>query len=163
MDRKHVIYQQNNTVQIINENGEVTETQKTSSKIVKLPKEPNFVKLYFDQLGVAFGVSKGLSPILLKLVEFATYANKNDKEGGMLLYLNKPLKERIAEDLNVSVKRIENAITQFVKSNYMRRIERGAYQFNPALFGKGDWSDIGEIRAIYSYKAGTLEVNFERD
>ena len=32
----------------------------------------------------------------------------------------------------------------------MTRIKTGLYQFNPFLFGKGDWKDISKIRTTYN-------------
>ena len=36
----------------------------------------------------------------------------------------------------------------------MRRLGVGTYQFNPSLFGKGEWSDIYNIRAVFDFGTG---------
>ena len=47
---------------------------------------------------------------------------------------------------------INNAITDFVKGKILYRVDVGMYNFNPFLFGKGDWQDISRLR---------LEVNYD--
>ena len=79
------------------------------------------------------------------------------KAKGTSLHQNYPmnrLKEYIAKKCNVSLKRVEQAITEFVKKGIMRRLGVGTYQFNPSLFGKGEWSDIYNIRAVFDFGTG---------
>lgn len=136
--------------------GEVstTATQKTKNAI--LPKEPNFIKVYLDHLGKYKGVQVSLTPILEQLLNHTSYANIGEDSGGMILYLNKALKSNIAKSLNISLTRVDHAVTDFVKKGYMRRIEIGMYQFNPFLFGKGEWKDIENIRTTFDYGTGEI-------
>ena len=57
-----------------------------------------------------------------------------------------------------TVKRIEQAITDFVKTGVFSRIATSTYQVNAALFGKGDWQDIKNIRATFDFGKGTVET-----
>ena len=136
--------------------GEVstTATQKTKNAI--LPKEPNFIKVYLDHLGKYKGVQVSLTPILEQLLNHTSYANIGEDSGGMILYLNKALKSNIAKSSNISLTRVDHAVTAFVKKGYMRRIEIGMYQFNPFLFGKGEWKDIENIRTTFDYGTGEI-------
>lgn len=138
------------------ETGEVKTTQKSKRQHIRYSKEPTYVKLYLDHLSRFKGVQLSLNPILAEMLKHASYASKYDSNGGMLLFLNKPLKEIIAKDCGLSLGRVDNAVTEFVKKGYMRRIKIGMYQFNPFLFGKGEWADIENIRATFDYGTGEI-------
>lgn len=120
--------------------------------------EPPFIKLYLDCLCDFKGLSKSLNPILLEFLRYMTYANIQDPNGGQVIYLNAQLKRNIASATGKTVKRIEQAITDFVKTGVFRRIATGTYQVNADLFGKGDWKDIKNIRATFDFKNGIVEA-----
>lgn len=130
--------------------GELLENSESLKQTFRVSKEPSFVKLYLDCLSVFHDTQISLNPILLEFLKSATYADIEDSEGGQILYLNSALKKRIASKTEVSVSRVNQAITEFVKKGIMRRVDIGAYQFNAELFGKGDWSDIANLRNIQS-------------
>ena len=92
-----------------------------------------------------------------------TYANTNDPSGGQIIYLNAALKKNIATATGKTVKRIEQAITDFVKTGVFSRIATGTYQVNAELFGKGDWRDIKNIRATFDFGKGTIETEIIKD
>lgn len=125
--------------------------------------EPPFIKLYLDCLCDFKGLSKSLNPILLEFLRYMTYANTQDPNGGQVIYLNAQLKRNIASATGKTVKRIEQAITDFVKTGVFRRIATGTYQVNADLFGKGDWKDIKNIRATFDFKNGTVEAEMITD
>ncbi|MBQ8777733.1 MAG: hypothetical protein IJZ71_09640 [Treponema sp.] len=137
--------------------GEIIQENYKSRKSYKLPKEPPFVKLYLDCLCKFKDVQLSFNPILIEFLKNTSYADIEDIEtGGQIIYLNKMLKENIAKRCNVSLKRVEQAITEFVKKGYMHRLGVGTYQFDANLFGKGEWADIYNIRANFNF--GTGEV-----
>lgn len=120
--------------------------------------EPPFVKLYLDCLCDFKGLSKSLNPILLEFLKYMTYANVDEPNGGQVIYLNAALKKNIATATGKTVKRIEQAITDFVKTGVFSRIATSTYQVNAELFGKGDWKDIKNIRATFDFGEGTIET-----
>lgn len=125
--------------------------------------EPPFIKLYLDCLCNFKGWAKSLNPILLEFLKYMTYASTYEPSGGQVIYLNAALKKQIALHTGKTVKRIEQAITEFVKSGIFKRIATGTYQVNAALFGKGDWKDIKNIRATFDFGNGTVETEIIRD
>lgn len=125
------------------------------------PDEPPYVKLYIDCVLTLKGLQKGLNPILLALLKRMTYANLNDVDGGQLLFINKPFKELVAKEISVSVKRVEQAITEFVKTGIIRRIQVGLYQVNPDIAGRGEWKDIQNIRATIDFKAQKIKAKID--
>lgn len=157
-------YQLVETTDSINsETGEVDSELVVTKTNYKVLREPNFIKLYLDHLSRFKGIQVGLNPILMEMMRSASYANIDDRSGGQVICLNKWLKESIAKKCNVSIYRIEQAISEFVKKDYMKRIAIGTYQLNPFLFGKGEWTDIVGIRATYDYATGkvTTEIIHE--
>lgn len=109
--------------------------------------EPEYIKLYIDEKRT--GTEKRISPILIEFVKYMTCANSDSPYGGQLIFVNMFMKEQIAETLGLSVKRIEQAITDFVKNGIFDRVYTGTYQVNPYIFGKGNWEDINSVRAIF--------------
>lgn len=138
------------------ETGEVKSEIKRHTQKIRYSKEPSYVKLYLDHLSRYKGLQLSLNPILAEFLKHTSYAEPMDENGGMILFLNKALKEIIAKRCEVSLSRVDHAVTEFVKKGYMRRLDLGMYQFNPFFFGKGEWKDIENIRATFDY--GTGEV-----
>lgn len=136
------------------ENGNIIEQEFIHKRGI----EPPFVKLYLDCLCNFKGLSKSLNPILLEFLKYMTYANTSDSNGGQIIYLNAALKKNIATATGKTVKRIEQAITDFVKTGIFNRIATSTYQVNAELFGKGDWKDIKNIRATFDFGKRTIQT-----
>lgn len=136
------------------ENGEVL----TQEFIHKRGIEPPFVKIYLDCLCDFKGLSKSLNPILLEFLKYMTYANTSEPNGGQIIYLNAALKKNIAIATGKTIKRIEQALTDFVKTGVFTRIATSTYQVNAELFGKGEWKDIKNIRATFDFGKGTIQT-----
>lgn len=157
---------QSNTSVVDNSSGEVVSTSETVTQSFRVSREPSFVKLYLDCLSAFKDIQISLNPILLEFLRCTSYASSDDCDGGQILYLNSALKKRIALKCDVSVSRVNQAITEFVKKQYMFRIDVGTYQFNSELFGKGDWSDISNLRNIQSkfdFASNTVITDFITD
>lgn len=105
---------------IINEDGVVLE-----SKIVTRSSEPDYVKLYLDCVLVLKGLGKGFNPILVEFLKYMSYADIGKTGGGQTIFVNKMLKEQIAKELGLSLKRIEQSITEFVKTGIFKRLGVG--------------------------------------
>ena len=86
--------------------------------------------------------------ILFELIKYVNYDNE--------IIINKNVKERIAERLNISLSRVNMYISDLTKKNFLIRKARGVYILNPYVFGKGNWKDIYELR-----KALQLNVIFK--
>jgi hypothetical protein len=130
---------------VINESGEVL--RHSSSKTFKVTKEPDYVKLYLQDVLYLSDMPKKHTKVLYELLKRSSYANK-----GLQVCLSAGLKRIMAKDLGFSrVQSIDNALSDLVKGYILIRIETGVYQFNPAFFGKGEWEDIQELRLNISY------------
>lgn len=140
--------------------GEITYEENKISK--KKSVEPPFVKLYLDCLLTYKDLSKSLNPILGEFLKYMSYANMSENQGGQIIYLNAEIKRQIAKATGKTVKRIEQALTDFVKTNVFKRIATSTYQVNADLFGRGEWKDISNIRATFNFATGKVNTKIEK-
>jgi hypothetical protein len=127
--------------------GEIAQTERE----IRIPKEPDFVKLYLDDLVMLKDIPQWVSGILYGLLKRMNYQNE--------IVLNATIKKRIADDLGIAARTIDNALVTFAKKNILTRVGLGVYQANPYLFGKGEWNNIRKIRLQVEYgESGSREV-----
>jgi len=139
------------TETVITDNGELKYHQE--NLLIQYDTEPNYVKLYLDTVLYLSDLPKGYSGILFAFLKYMTYSNASSLHGGQVIYFNSAMKKAIASDLNISISRINHAISDFTKGKLLERIDVGTYRVNPYLFGKGDWQDISEIRMKVTFNA----------
>lgn len=137
-----------------NQTGEVM----SEKRVYKGSDEPDFVKLYIDTVCTVKGVRQGLSPILLAFLPHMSYADSNDEWGGQIIFVNKALKEQVARRVGLKIDSVNKAIGEFVRGGIFNRVATATYQVNPAIFGKGDWTQIKNIRAKVDFRARTIEA-----
>ena len=119
--------------------GEVLKRETT----VQFSKEPGFVK-FTDCLGVYIkndGLSASLNDMLLEVLHRASYA-----QDGQIVHLGAYDKEQICKATHKSMRRLEQAITTWVKNRVLIRVARGIYQVKPLFLS----AEIGEISPIYA-------------
>lgn len=164
---KSVYFQKSEDTAVINnETGEVLSESHSHTEHARIPAEPPFVKVYLDCLAKFKDVQFSFNPILLEFLKKASWADEDDINGGLVLSITKYTKEGIAKKCNVSLKRVEQALTEFVKKGYFNRIAVATYQLNADLFGKGHWKDIYKVRTIqanFDFGAGTVVANIVKD
>lgn len=135
------------------ETGQVLRTEHES--VLRLPQEPEYIKLYLQDLSTLLDVPAGPQSVLMALVR------KLDYEG--IITLSPASRERIATALNIKVHTLANYITALCDKGILRRTGRGEYEMNPHLMARGNWSDILKRRAtfqmIVTYRAdGTRTI-----
>lgn len=168
MDNTKSVYFQKSedTAVINNETGEVLSESHSHTEHARIPVEPPFVKVYLDCLAKFKDVQFSFNPILLEFLKRASWADDDDVNGGLVLSLTKYTKEAIAKKCNVSLNRVNQALSEFVKKGYFKRLGLGTYQLNADLFGKGHWKDIYNVRTIqanFDFGAGTVVANIVKD
>lgn len=94
--------------------------------------------------------------ITLALASLMSCADKHDLEGGQLIFLTNELKKQICSQYNICMKTLNNTIANGIKSGIIRRVTRGVYQFNPFIFGKGDWDDIVVTQQYFKQSTGAV-------
>lgn len=107
---------------------------------------------YLNHLADKKGMKRCFNSVLIELLNRA-----EGTKAGLSFSVNKEIKEDIAKRLDTSLSTVNNAISNFCKSGYLHRLERGKYIFDASLFGLRSWRDIDNIVAVYNY--GTDDIN----
>jgi len=146
---KRVVYQKD-TVDL--SSGEVIKTYTESV----IGKEPDFIKLYLDDIAMLNNVPKRANGVLYELLAMMDYKNR--------IVLNSAIKQEIAEDLKIAVKTIDNTLNLLLKEGILIRRGTGLFIGNPNLFGKGEWKDIRSLRMSITYGKGgrVIETEIEK-
>lgn len=142
--------------------GEVVKNHesKTSSKEV----EPNFVKLYLDDIGRLHGLPPYVSKLLHALAKSMGYKN--------VVPMYKPIKEMICADIGIAMESLNKAVVILTKEGILIPVGngRGLYMMDPHLFGRGRWEDIKSLRLSIDYSSdgkrqiiGTVEKQLEME
>jgi hypothetical protein len=137
--------------------GEIVHQENVVHK--KIGAEPNYIKLYIKTLMTFKELPTTCSPILIALLEYMTYADVKQEQGGQLLVVNGFVKQNISKALGIKVNTIEQALGKFVKAGIFKRIATGTFQVNPHIIGRGEWRNISAIRATFDFNEGTVTTN----
>lgn len=144
---------------VIGENGEVLK-ESTEMEYRYIEAEPEFVKLYTGDLLKLKNIPNASNSVLLSIIRRIGYDNQ--------VGLFAPIKRQIADELGVSLKKVEQAIQEFAQKDILIRKDRGLYVINPNFFGKGKWTDIKRLRLQIEYSASgkaflKTQINEEKD
>ena len=123
--------------------GEVEQKKIDIAYYSKIPTEPAFVKLYLQDILYLSDLQPSQAGILYELIKNLNYNNQ--------IVLNPAIKKTICKSLDIQMSTLNNTITKFVKADILFRIDKGVYQLNPYLFGRGDWSNIYKLRLEIDY------------
>ena len=115
--------------------------------------EPDFVKLYFNAVLEYNKVSCVITPLVTELLKYMTYAD-DELLGGQVVYLNATLKKKICKNLNIAEVTYRTNMKKLCDGKIIRKLSTGTYQFNPYIFGKGNWNNIKDLRASFDWKNG---------
>ena len=148
-------------VQKIDENGEISEIEKKIT--YKVPKEPEFVKLYLADLMLLNGLPASHTSVLYSLLRYMTYAD--DDKNPQVIFANSFVKRQILMENPeiMSTQTITNAISNLKKKGILEEVGRAAYRVNPRIIGKGDWRDIQNLRLNILYNKDGKNVTADFD
>lgn len=121
--------------------GELLSLTKEVTDINTIPVEPNYLKLYIEDLGLLKKLSGSEINILLYVAAQADYSGE--------VHLPLLVKGRVAESVGVKVQAVNNAIVKLSAKGLIKRIGTSVYILNPDLFAKGKWRDIREQRKAF--------------
>jgi len=134
--------------------GKAIESTEQRERTVKIEQEPNFIKLYLQDICKLNDIPKTGSKLLNELLKYTSYNNK--------ILLPSAIKKEIAKKLDTTVGTLDNALSKLTKKEILRREGTGVYILNPFFFGKGKWKDIKKIRTAWEYgEEGRVLMNVE--
>jgi hypothetical protein len=121
--------------------GELLSLTTEITDISTAPAEPNYLKLYVDDLGLLNKLSGGETRALIHIAALANY------DGEIVLPL--VIKKRVAEKSGVKVQSISDILTKLISKGILKRIDKTLYLLNPDLFARGKWREIRERRKAF--------------
>ena len=143
---------------VMNEHGEMI--SKRANRVLSWGEEPSYIKLYLQDIMYLSDMPKQYVAVTEALLKRVSYAGDAD---GLCITLVPHIKQRICEDLGwANTRSLDNALMKLVEGKILYRVARSVYQFNPYLFGKGDWQDISRLRLNIQYddiKGRTFQTN----
>lgn len=149
MGTKKITKQETKTI-IDHETGEIIKTDDLKSYAVE--SEPNYVKMYIDDIAKLKDVPQASNDVLRVLVRNMSYGN--------LVVMIKPIKDKIKEETGLSLNTINKSIQNLYKAGILIRQSRSVYLVDPNLFAKGKWEDIKKLRLVIEYNNdGTKSIN----
>lgn len=126
--------------EIVNhETGQVVRQE--HERVMQLPQEPEYIKLYLQDLADILDVPAGPQGLLMALVR------KLDYEG--MITLSPAARDRIAALLKIKTHTLANYLTMLCEKGILKRTGRGEYEMNPSLMAKGSWPEILKRRATF--------------
>ena len=129
---------------------------KEEKKVVSYPSEPEYIKVYIKDLLYLKDMPQRLNPVLQSLLACMSYKN--------MIVLNSSIKQILSDKLKLSVSSFNHSLTELVKGEVLIRKMTGCYIPNPALFGRGAWKDICDLRLELNYtslEGRTFKTAFE--
>jgi len=133
------------------ETGEMLEHETNTEYVV--PREPDYVKLYLNDLGILNNVSN--SALLWVLIRKMNY-------DGEVFFVGNQTK-KICAELGIKDSGFWKQIKKMVDAEILIKQSRGVYMFNPYLIAKGKWVDIERIRMTveYSNEGRVIKTDFK--
>lgn len=136
------------------ETGEVL-SQERSTKTKQIEREPNYIKLYTDDIGRLFNLPGSSSDVLAAIASHMAYKTN-------IIVLYGPIKKVIMAELGMNKNTFNKAIDDLYKAGMLIRISRACYMVDPELYGSGTWNDVKKVRLSIEYNAdGTKFVTTE--
>lgn len=137
----------------LDEDGVVIHEEHEENKGVKVvhSEEPDYIKLYIQDMLYITDMPKQLSELTFSILKRTTFANRNE---GMVIALNSYIKKQILDECGWNnMRTLNNGLSKLVNGNILKRLGTGTYQLNPFIFGRGNWTDIDNIRTTWDYNA----------
>lgn len=128
-------------------NGNIVERRRNQT--LSWGDEPPYIKLYIKDLMYMSDMPKHYTNLVYALLKRVSYASDAD---GMCVTLVPRIKKAICSELGwEKTSSLDNALQKLLKGQIIYRVDRGVFQMNPYLFGKGEWQDISRIRMQVTY------------
>jgi len=134
--------------------------KKTQTFVRRVQAEPDFVKMYLDDIAKLRGLAPKQRGLLDALLQKMNYQNEVSLSSGTKKELCVKLeifkdgaKTDGGGDVNemVSLSSFNFTLHALCKKGVISRKSTGVYYISPHLFGKGAWADIEQIRLTINY------------
>jgi len=120
--------------------GEIISEKTTSQRFTS---EPEFVKLYLNDVIKLFELSGTTKTVFLALIRKMNYDNEIVLAGAM--------KEELAASTKLKKNTFEHSIGDLVTKGVLFKKGNNYYIVNPTLVGKGSWEHVQKIIMTFTY------------
>lgn len=127
--------------QVDGESGEILARTVSTVEVKTLPREPDYIKMYIDDIGRLHGLKPQTREVLLYVAAASGYDG--------IATISARRKASIAQTIGTTVHVVSNSLTECVRAGVLRRVAQGEYEPDPALFARGSWAEIRERRASF--------------
>lgn len=161
------IYEKVKEETTIDENGNITKSEiKETRQIIR--QEPDYIKIYTKMWCEFNEIPERWRNLFLQLALNMSYACQSDSEGGQLVNVTGPIKDKIAKALNCKESNLYKGLKELQACNAIRKVSRGWYQVNPSYASKGEWrynpkkdqGGIENIIANFDFKGKKVTTKF---
>lgn len=114
------------------------------------PKEPEYVKVYIDNVASIEGLGAPQKTLLYELIIRITYKGA--------IKITPMERKEIIKNLGISEKTFRNNMSAIVKSGLVIRHSPSDYEANPHYFAKGRWAEILDRRQDFE-----LRIRYKQD
>jgi hypothetical protein len=121
--------------------GEILSRTSNVIELKTLPKEPDYIKLYVEDIGRLHGLKPQTREVLLYVAAASGYDG--------IATISARRKAMIAHTIGTTTNVVSNSLTECVKAGLLRRVAQGEYEPNPNIFARGSWAEIRERRASF--------------
>ena len=128
----------------------------------RLPKEPNYIKLYIDTM-LSFQGIEGIPTDVIIAMSKCINGYNNDEETPLYFINNKLTKTSMAKDLGIS----ENMVAKYIKKLndagvLVKTDMRSVYTCNPWIIARGSWNrSICGLRTHFNFINGEWQCDIE--
>ena len=145
----------------VDQNGEIL--KQTSTKTTNWGVEPDYIKLYLQDVLYLSDIPTQYSAALMSLLKRVSFAGDDH---GMCIVLAPMIRDDICKELGLKNRQsLSNILTKLVQGEILYTLGRNVYRLNPYLFGRGTWADIAKIRMQVTYtsdKNRTFKTTIEK-
>lgn len=144
-------YRDEETIVIDDKTGEVIDSTLKRTQ-VSYDKEPDYVKLYLNDIIRLKDLPPSTSKVLYLIVKHMGYKN--------IFQAYKPIKKIMCDELDMPITTLNSTIINLKKAGIlipMAEYGRGLYLVDPNLFARGSWNKIKDLRLIVDYNSKTGE------
>lgn len=133
--------------------------EQTAVIVRKVQAEPDFVKMYLDDVAVFNRLTRKQRLVLDRMLQRMDYNNEVNLPVGakVTICVEAGIFKQGYEDVvcdaeeRVSLNSLNFILSSLCSSELVSRKAKGVYLINPHIFGKGKWTDIEAIRLTVNY------------
>lgn len=158
MSSKHIVQEDRYIErQVDGQTGEIVKYNEiTRQRFASYPvNEEKFIKIYYNTYLASIGENhSALSTFMIAIGKRMSYSKE-----GQTVYLFIDEKKEIAEEIGVTLNRVEHMIKECCDLELLIRLRRGKYAVSPFIMAKGEWKEVKALQLNYDSELKNLKIS----